>query len=364
MRVALVSLARRGGMLHFQADLANSMGRLTPTVAVRSRAAKETGLTRFVAIGRVDTGRSALGSLLRALNPLCWREIRQALRDTHADVIQIVGVHEWNPLVGLLVKSLGKPLVYTVHDPEPHAGAPLGIRTSNWITARLADALVVLTKHGRNQLVSQGFRRDAVYYIPYGISFYFADGRRRPGKAQNDILCFGRIEPYKGIEVLVDAYRRVREVLPDWTLTIAGSGALPASLSNLRDPGIKILNKYIRDDGVARLMQRARMVVAPYLEATQSAVIATAYGFGRPVIASRVGGLEEMVISGKTGVLVPPHDAPALAKAILSLAADQRRLSRLGRNARAFGTKKWSWTNIARQHLRMYGRVLSKRGHK
>jgi glycosyltransferase involved in cell wall biosynthesis len=109
-------------------------------------------------------------------------------------------------------------------------------------------------------------------------------------------------------------------------------------------------------------MQRAGLVVVPYLEATQSAVIATAYAFARPVIASDVGGLREMVIQGKTGLLVPPNDSSALAKAIETLARDGRRLSRMGRHARALAEKTWAWDKIAAQHISLYRGVLSRRG--
>jgi glycosyltransferase involved in cell wall biosynthesis len=229
------------------------------------------------------------------------------------------------------------------------------------MSVRLADALVVLTSFGQAQLIAQRLPAHKIFHIPYGISNYFTTGPQRKVRPEKRILYFGRIEPYKGLDVLLDAYGRLRKFLPDWSLTIAGVGALPVRLLRGQGPGIRIINRYVRDLEVARLMQRARFVVVPYLEATQSAVIATAFGFGRPVIATDVGGLKEMVIHGKNGLLVPPHDAEALADAIRSLATSPGRLLRMGRNAYALGQKKWGWDRIARKHLRMYAKVTSRR---
>jgi glycosyltransferase involved in cell wall biosynthesis len=364
MRIALICLARRGGMVHFQADLANSMCLVAPTVAVLSSAVEGSSLARPIIKVRVDTGRNALGSAIRALNPVCWHDLYRKLQSTDADIMHIVGVHEWNPLVCILLKLQGKPVVYTVHDPEAHSGAPVAIRASNWMSVRLADALVVLTRFGRDQLIAQRLPAHKIFHIPYGISNYFTTRPQRKVRHEKRILYFGRIEPYKGLDVLLDAYVRLRKFLPDWSLTIAGVGVLPVRLLRGQAPGIQIINRYVRDLEVTRLMQRARLVVVPYLEATQSAVIATAFGFGRPVIATDVGGLKEMVIHGKNGLLVPPHDAEALADAIKSLATSPGRLLRMGRNAYALGQKKWGWARIARKHLRMYAKVTSRRRDK
>jgi glycosyltransferase involved in cell wall biosynthesis len=351
-------------MLHFQAQLANSMSANAPTIAVVSAAAIVPTLSRSVSIVTLDIGRTAFGALVQSLNPVCWYMMLRSLRSTRADIVHIVGVHEWNPIVSIVTKLLGKPLVYTVHDPEPHAGAPLGMRASNWITARLADAVVVLTQYGRDVLVSQGFHNDRVFHIPQGVFAYFAAWRRGRVKAEKVILHFGRIEPYKGIEVLLAAYARVRRRLPGWKLVVAGSGELPEPLGRTNHPGVEVLNRYVGDDEVAQLMQRAQLVVLPYLQATQSAVIGIAFSFSRAVIASDVGGLKEMVRHGRTGLLVPANDITALAGAIESLARNPGRRSRMGKAAFRLARKQWAWDDIARRHVRLYKRVLSRHGNR
>ena len=109
-------------------------------------------------------------------------------------------------------------------------------------------------------------------------------------------------------------------------------------------------------------MRRARLVVVPYTTATQSGVIATAYAFGRPVIATSVGGLVEMVWHGKTGLLVPPNDVAGLARAIRSLARNPERLRKMGREAHILGRTLWHWDQIARMHGELYASVLKEYG--
>jgi starch synthase len=360
IRIALVSLARRGGMVHFQAELANALVVITPTVVVSAAAAPASLISRAVPRIALATGANAWSSLARAANPLTWFRLASALRASKVDLIHIAGAHEWNPIVAVLSQVLGIPLVYTMHDHMAHVGTPMTMRLSNWITPRLADAIVVLTRRGRDMLVSMGFPAQKIYHIPHGVYSIFTRWRRTNVKAENVLLYFGRLEPYKGLDVLLAAFARVRKALPGWKLVIAGSGDLPAALTDLDLRGIEILNRYVADEEVAGLMQRARVVVVPYTEATQSGVIATAYAFGRPVIASAVGGLDEMVVPGKTGVLIPANDARALAHAIKSLASDPGRLTKMGREALALSRKEWSWASIAQEHARMYAQVLGR----
>jgi starch synthase len=360
MKIALVSLARRGGMVHFQAELANSLVRITPTVAITSSAASATYFSRKVLRLTLDTGRGRLTSLAKAMNPVSWYGVQRRLRASTADLVHVVGAHEWNPIVAVLSKALGKPLVYTMHDPEPHRGTALSLRLSNRFTASMADAVVVLTRRGRQQLASQGYPDQKIYYIPHGAYTLFRQWRRKGIRAEKMILFFGRLEAYKGLDVLLQAFAQVRHDLRDWKLVIAGSGDLPARRTVENDARIELVNRFLTDEEVADLMQRTRLVVLPYTEATQSGVIAAACAFGRPVIASDVGGLNEMVVQGKTGLLIPPNDVPALARAIHDLASDAPRLAEMGRNASTLSRKRWSWARIAQQHVAMYSDVLAR----
>jgi len=355
----VVSLARRGGMVHFQAQLAASIQEFAPTVVVTSAVAAKSLIFRGLRVLRVDTGEGGLGSLAAMTNPFSWHRILRVLQQTRADLIHITGVHETNPIVCLASRILRKPVVYTVHDPEAHPGVPLTIRVADWLTTRMADALIVLTSEGRRALESKGLETQKVHLIPHPIYSVLRRGRDTRPRSEKMALYFGRLEPYKGLDVLAGAFALVRRELKGWRLVIAGGGTPPAALSDAPTSGIELLNRYLPDEEVAALMERARFVVLPYTSASQSGVIAMAYAFGRPVIATDVGGLAEMVVHGRTGVLVPPRDVRALAAAMRSLARDGRRLSRMRRNIASLSRGQWAPRKIAQAHLRVYKHVLA-----
>ena len=93
-----------------------------------------------------------------------------------------------------------------------------------------------------------------------------------------------------------------------------------------------VLNEYVSDEKRAELFRRASVVVLPYIEASQSFIISIAYRFGKPVVATTVGGLPEMVDHGRTGFLVPPRDVDALANAVVRLMQNEGMRRKFGEN--------------------------------
>jgi glycosyltransferase involved in cell wall biosynthesis len=364
MRIVLISMARRGGMVHVLAELANALAPMCETTVVMSTAVDDSYFAAGIDRVRIDTGRDAARRVLQTINPAMWYRLLRVLRGPEADVIHIVGAHQWNPAIALLCRSLGKPLVYTVHDPEPHPQAAFAIAAADRVAARLADEVVVLTQTGRARLLGQGWSKGAVSAIPHPMYTLFTRWRPRTAGSQREILYFGRIEEYKGLEVLVEAFRGIRRQLPGWRLIIAGSGALPPKFFESRADAIQVLNRYISDREAAQLMHNAAIVVLPYKSATQSGVAALAQAFGRPIIASEVGGLKEMVIDGKTGLLVPPGDVGALAEAIRSLANNGRRLAAMRRSTAQMSRTTWSPRAVAAAHMRVYRKAVRGRAAK
>jgi glycosyltransferase involved in cell wall biosynthesis len=166
------------------------------------------------------------------------------------------------------------------------------------------------------------------------------------------------MEAYKGLELLVQAFETARPSIPDWRLIVAGSGPLPPALASGAVPEIEVINRYLPDEEVARLMRRCAVVVLPYLSATQSGVIALAWAFERPVVSTAVGGLGEMVVQGKTGILVRPGDPAALSEALRGIARSAATRARMGREIRKLAEARWAPQVVARRHLALYSEVL------
>jgi glycosyltransferase involved in cell wall biosynthesis len=247
----------------------------------------------------------------RVMSPSGWLvadSVRRALRRWNPDVLH---VHE-NHDPRLLFIGTRTPVVLTIHDPRAHLGAH---SHSGWRSAvikawrRRAKLLLLHSAALRQQLpVAQSSK--PVVVVPHG-----SEVRSRPFSIPPDprVLFFGRLEPYKGIDVLLAAMELVWSSRPEIKLTIAGRGtyALPVEV----DSRIEIRNEYVPSDELDGLFARARLVVLPYRDASQSGVGSEAVARGIPIVATRVGGLSDLVPDDR--FLVRPGDADGLARAIL-----------------------------------------------
>ena len=145
--------------------------------------------------------------------------------------------------------------------------------------------------------------------------------RAAVGARGKTILFFGYIRPYKGLADLLEALRLAR---PDaWdTLLVVGEfyESRDRYAAALDDPALRgkvlVVDRYVANEEVATYFAAADVVALPYRAATGSGIAQVAYGAGVPVIATRTGGLEEVVEDGSTGLLVPPEDPAAFARAL------------------------------------------------
>lgn len=262
----------------------------------------------------------------------------------------------WNIL---LYKLFGKKMVLTVHDPFPHTGEVNARKTFNYKMAMRMVKRFVLLNNNQKELFCATYHVDAKQILINRLGVYdnicaFTD----PAKAipSHNVLFFGRISPYKGIEYLCQAMLKVKEQVPDATLTIAGGGKMYFDITPYeKQEWVKVINRYVGMEELASLLQDCAISVCPYTDATQSGVIMTSYSLCKPVVATNVGGLGEMVEDGKTGVLVPPKDTDALADAITSLLKNDVLREDMEKHIREdyfIGEK--SWKVIAEKYLEFY----------
>jgi glycosyltransferase involved in cell wall biosynthesis len=183
---------------------------------------------------------------------------------------------------------------------------------------------------------------------------------REVSEQGNEVLFFGRIWEYKGLSYFIEASDRIIGILPNLRFVIAGRGeSLQKYRSQIKSPAhFEIHEGYVDDEFAAALFRRSSLVVLPYTEATQSGVIPVAYTYGRPVVATRVGGIPFQVDDGVTGLLVPPRDSVALADAIITLMSDPDRRSRMGAAGARKAATEWSAEVVAQQTIGVYERVL------
>jgi glycosyltransferase involved in cell wall biosynthesis len=188
------------------------------------------------------------------------------------------------------------------------------------------------------------------------------DDRAQPRVCEDDhqILFFGRIWEYKGLEYLIRAEPLITARVPDARIVIAGRGEDFARYRRLmvHPERFTVYNEYVSDSQRAELFQRASVVALPYIDASQSAVIPVAYTYAKPVVATSVGGLPELVEDGRTGFLVPPRDERALADALVCLLRDKELCHQMGAHGKRKVATECSPESVARQTLQVYQRAI------
>lgn len=364
------------GALEYTVELANAMSdhhRVSLLVPRHEFAHLEWALDR-----RVD------------LHPLWWprqRDPRSALflLRTHQlierlnpDVVHILSCQTW--LNGLMPLFSHCALVATTHDVVPHVGdaasRKIPVALSSYSLRRAHRVIVHGEKLKADLIQHYHLPPDRIDIIPHGVLSLYCrllpdvnDAASSPANAQTTadqptILFFGRIYKYKGLDYLIDAQPHITHAVPQARIVIAGRGDdMNQYIARFHQPDrFEVYNQYIANEQVAQLFQRATVVALPYIDGSQSGVLQIAYAFGKPVVATRVGSIQEAVDDGRTGLLVPPRDSHALAEAIIELLRNPSRRAFMRQQIEQQVATRFAWSNIALATTQTYQRALQERG--
>lgn len=352
MRIILIYLGRKGGGATYSLEVAKALHRRCEVVAVISQQAQNLQHWRDTGIKLVEipTYENAIGFISSTLDVSRHLWLRRQIEAFSPDVLYYPMIHLWTPIINKLLPKL--PKVVTVHDPVLHRGERnLLVEALQRISMRQATRLILLSRIFVEVLKRQGIPETKIDVIPHGEFSYYARGKWAVSPTVNDgrtLLFFGRISPYKGLQVLLEAFPIIQKQIPQVRLLIVGSGNVEPYQEQLsRLKGVIIVNRWISDNEVGDFFSRASVVVAPYVDGTQSGVIPIAYSFGLPVVATNVGGLSEQVVDGVTGFLVPPGDAEALARACIDLLAHPGRRIEMGQAGYRKAMTEWNWDLVA-----------------
>ena len=235
---------------------------------------------------------------------------------------------------------------------------------------RYFSAVIVHTSFSKRIVLDRGWvSADKVHVVPHGVLDYYRDlpAEKTSNKQQEKVvLFFGRIEPCKGLDVLLKAFALLPEDLRKRTrLVVAGrpSGD-PSSLRMLsRSLGIEDRVtwdlRFIGEEEVGFLFRSAAAVVLPYLEVDQSGVLMTAIGLETPIVATLTGGIPETIEDGVHGRLVRPGDAPHLAEGLKEVLSDETQRENMKSALRKLRTGHLSWDYVAQRTAEIYQRVAA-----
>jgi glycosyltransferase involved in cell wall biosynthesis len=292
--------------------------------------------------------------------------LRKALNEFRPDVIHIQKGGLYLNLLLPFIKQY--PLVITIHDVVHHPGDHESRRVPESLIRwgnRQADRLITHTQAVKSLVIeTQGLPESDLEVVPHvALGVDGAEKVNVGNPAPHQVLFFGRIWEYKGLEYLIKAQPQISAAVPDAKIVIGGRGEdFARYTAMMQNPdAFDVHNRYIPDEERDLLFASAAVVVLPYIEASTSGVVPVAYGFGKPVVATTVGGLPEMVIDGETGYLVPPRDVDALAEAVIKVLQDDNRRRKMGEAARDLMAREWSEDACARKTLAVYESAIAAR---
>jgi glycosyltransferase involved in cell wall biosynthesis len=370
MRICYVLLSPTFGMHQYTADLANRLAEfghdvhlVTTTEAPRDRYTSSVQV--HAPMDASDTGFS-----IETLRFAGLRAALEATLDLHPDVVHFSGPHAWNIPLMRRLKSEGVPILHTLHDLDPHSGSGYGVLLRFWNqhVIRVADHILV---HGqtyyRRLLDDMEVPPDRVTSTP--LLHLFVGGGwlgvtsdlAVSVEYQPWALFFGRLKEYKGLEYLFTACAMM-DGRPECSsrIVIAGFGDLEKLWAGSLPARLEVHNYLINDEEAMDLFSRCGLLVLPYVDATQSALVAAAYYFRKPVIVTRTGALPEYVEEGVTGHIVEPDHPASLARRLEEMLDDPEGLERMGTAGRA-----WYEARRAEEEadlIQVYARLAETRG--
>ena len=256
-----------------------------------------------------------------------------------------------------------KKLVVTLHDPIPHTGEKSSRREIfRRLAIKYSSKIFLLNVIQKNKFIDMyhvdenkvEINRLGVYDSVNVYRNLIID--KVDASPSKNILFFGRISPYKGVEYLLEAMSIVHAQYPDAICTVMGGGEFYFDVTPyLNTSYVKIVNRFIATSELISAIESSFVVVCPYTDATQSGVVYTSYALHKPVIASDVGGFSESVIDSETGLLVPPRDSKSIADAIIYLlkhSDESVRMSNMIKKNISDGL--FCWSNIADKYIDVY----------
>lgn len=361
-----------GGMQNHTAALTRALdARGVPQTILTSRPLGAPARQRFAA--RSGVVRAGLpvpwcrGMYLAAAAPLA-RGLASGADLVHVHLGEDLGI---GPLAVRVARERGVPLVVTVHTSLRHTLAVgdarsallkvAGGRVELW-TARAAAAVITLTPRLAARLVDDVVERERLHVVPSGVEAAAFDGDGAdpfPDIPHPRVVFVGRLHPQKQVQTLIRAARLL--ATQDAHVVVVGDGPDRQRLEALAAASSRVhLTGFVPHDRVPAVLGHADVFVLPSRYEELGSVLLEAMHAGLPIVASDTGGIPDVVTDGASGLLVPPGDPAALARAIDRLLADRDLAARLGERARAEAAA-YDWDVLAGEVLGIYEAALRER---
>jgi len=361
------ALQRRGHRIDFFGKALDARDPAPTTVALRQHfygAAQTLGTERWPGpLAKIAKGLSHVAAM---------ESLVRTLRRERPDIIHF----QWLPLPVVDRLFLGRlariaPIVITCHDSQPFNANPGAALQRVGATAVLTrfDRVIIHTEQARPRLAAYGVAPARVQRIAHG----FLDDTAPvapPAPVADDrpvrFLLFGKIKPYKGIDLMIEALKRLApETLKRVEVLVVGKpymdvAPLEAAAKDL--PQLRFEFRFVPDEEMPSLFAWADVLAFPYREIEMSGVLMAALKTARPMVASNIGGFAELLTDGETGFLVEPGDVAGLARAITRVVEEPATRARMAQGLIDLVKAIPSWDRIAAETEDLYAAAIAERG--
>lgn len=358
MKISIFYLGKKGAGSIYSLEMAKALSKFCTVQVVVASESKNIqdwrnsglNLVELDTYNEVHTIKYKVMRIKSTLNVYKFINLKKIIDDFNPDFIYHTMSYPWVPIINILLSNRKK--IFTIHDPVMHMGEyNFILKKIGDISRKQADKIIILSDVFINILLENGVDKDKIIVIPHGnFNFYKDKSVQINNEIKKTLLFFGRIVSYKGIAVLLDAFKIIKNDIKDAKLIIAGEGSIDKYKHQLDTlDGIELINRWIDDDEIGSIFGRADYVVVPYIDASQSGVIPLAYTFGLPAIASNIGGIPEQIVNNQTGFLVNPGSVSELAERCIYLLRNPELTKEMGVNAKEMSETNMSWNRCAQR---------------
>ena len=274
------------------------------------------------------------------------------VRLARAEVVHVFSASFWSfvlaPVPAMLMGRLcGARVVLHYHSGEAAEHLDRwGLLVHPWL--RLAHLIVVPSDYLAGIFAEHGYTTQVIRNVVDVSRFQYRD--RSP--LAPHLVSTRNLEPYYRVDIVLEAFARVRAEVSGATLTVAGVGREEARLRAMAGEGVRFVGR-VDPDAMPALLRAADIFVNASVVDNQPVSILEAFAAGLPIVTTPTGDIASMVRDGETGVIVPPRDADATAAAVLDLLRTPDRAIRLARQARA-EIDRYTWSAVRGQWASAY----------
>ena len=359
-KVTLISLQKRGGgaldILGLSDGLCENKFRHEVVISSYNEFSDRFNDNEYRKVVRVKTFSGGFAGLLWSI--MCLRPVSfvSGVAKAKPQTVHVLNFHPWIRFLYLVRPFYKFRIIYSPQDNpfDPKEKNPPLMNFLEKFFVKNADGVIAYSKSVGDGL--NGYISKQAAVMPLGIypRVYGEFEKKFNSTGALDMLFFGRVEAYKGVDVLIDSYRILKDKNEKVRLTIAGRGDLPVELARkAKELGIVLKNYWLSNEELGGLIRSADVIVAPYKEATQSAVVMTAISYLIPVIVTDVGSLPDYVTDGYNGYVVGPNDASAIARSVEKFVTNRDLVLTMSQNQKIMRDR-FSWRAVSEKAIEAY----------